>query len=125
MRKSRFLALLLALAVCASLATAAAAAPNRPANLDDAKDELAAVEITQTYNGTKTNNAAHNYAVNGTKVDITYSATLSMTEEMAYYLQARQSQLMDAKFNVHVSINTEVLEFTETGDTLTVTFSST
>ena len=121
MRKSRILAALLALAVCASLATAAVAAPT---DIVDAKDDLAVVEITQTYNGTETDNVVHNYAINGSAVDLTYSASLYMTEEMATYLNARQGQLMNAKFNVHVAIDAEVLEFAETGSTLTVTFSS-
>ena len=123
--KAKLIALLLTLALCISLVSAAAAVP---ADVVDAKDDLATVDITQVYNTIEVDKRTHDYTVDGTEVDITYSATLKMTEEMAIYLQARQSQLLNAKFNVHVMIDTteeeKSLEFTGTGDTLTVAFSS-
>lgn len=121
--KSKLLALLLSLALCAAL-TPAALAVDVPTDVIDAKDELATVDITQVYNGRETDNGVHNYATDGDEVDITYEAALRMTEEMAIYLNVRQAQLMDAKFNVHVQIDAGLLEFTEAGDALTVTFSS-
>lgn len=96
-----------------------------PTDVIDAKDELATVDITQVYNGKETDNGVHDYTINGNEVNITYVATLRMTEEMAFYLQPRQTQLLRAKFNVHVDMDMEWLEFTETGDKVTVTFTST
>lgn len=122
-KPARFLALVMAVVLLMS-AVMTAQAVNIPTDVVDAKDELATVDITQVYNGQEVDKGVHNYATDGREVEISYEATLRMTEEMAYYLQARQSQLMNAKFNVHVQMDLELLEFTEEGDTLTVTFSS-
>lgn len=123
--RSKLLSAFLTLALCAALLPAASAAPT---DVTDAKDELATVDITQICNGRESNTITHNLETDGEDVSITYSATLQMTEEMAYYLQARQSQLLNAKFNAHVGIETDedgnALEFTATGDTLTATLSS-
>lgn len=122
-RRIRLSSLIVAAAMLLSV-TATAGAIEIPEDVIDAKDELATVEIAQVYNGSKRETATHNYSVDGNEVSITYEATLKMKDTMAYYLQARQSQLMDAKFNVHVEMDMDLLEFDESGDTLTVTFSS-
>ena len=116
----RLFSLLLIVALVLGLATTALAAP---VDVIDAKDEIAKVEITQKYNGKTVDSATHNYATAGDTVNISYEATLQMTEEMAIYLQARQKQLMDAKFNVCIKMDMEVLEFQS--DTVEIYFSST
>ena len=130
--KHRLFSLIAAAAILLSV-TATAGAVTTPTDVTDAKDEIAKVEITQQYGTnsyglTQDNDRTHNYETDGDQVYINYSATLKMTEEMATYLQARQSQLLNAKFNVHVMIDAtddrDTLEFTGTGDTITVTFSS-
>ena len=130
--KHRLFSLIAAAAILLSV-TATAGAVTTPTDVTDAKDEIAKVEITQQYGTnsyglTQDNDRTHNYETDGDQVYIDYSATLKMTEEMATYLQARQSQLLNAKFNVHVMIDAtddrDTLEFTGTGDTITVTFSS-
>lgn len=128
--RHRLFSLIAAAAILLSVTAAAGAVPS---DVIDAKDEIATVEITQHYSTdhyarTQTNARTHNYETDGDQVYIDYSATLNMTEEMATYLQARQAQLLNAKFNVHVMIDAtddrDTLEFTGTGDTVTVTFSS-
>ena len=123
--KRHLLALLLTIALFGSMFPVALAASDE---MIDAKDELASVDITQTVNGTEGDRQVYNYDLSGSEVDIVYSATLKMTEEMAIYLQARQSQLLNAKFNVHVEIDADedakALEFTGEGEYLTVTLSS-
>ena len=122
--KSRLPAFLLSLVLCLSLVPPAAAA-RVPSGVVDAKDELATVDITQICNGTESDYYIHNYATDGSTVTIDYKPTLQMTEEMALYLLPRQSQLMNAKFNVCVEIDTNVLEFDDAGSgRLTVTFKS-
>ena len=116
----RLFSLLLIVALVLGLATTALAAP---VDVIDAKDEIAKVEITQKYNGKTVDSATHNYATAGDTVNISYEATLQMTEEMAIYLQARQKQLMDAKFNVCIKMDMEVLEFQS--DPVEIYFSST
>ncbi len=128
--RHRLFSLIAAAAILLSVTATAGAVPT---SVEDAKDEIATVEITQHYSTdhyarTQTNTRTHNYETDGDQVYIDYSATLKMTEEMATYLQARQAQLLNAKFNVHVMIDAkddrDMLEFTGTGDTVTVTFSS-
>lgn len=116
----RLFSLLLIVALVLGLATTALAAP---VDVIDAKDEIAKVEITQKYNGKTVDSATHNYATAGDTVNISYEATLQMTEEMAVYLKARQAQLMDAKFNVCIKMDMEVLEFQS--DPVEIYFSST
>lgn len=118
--RSRLLALALALTTVFSMAGAA-----RAITLEEAKASLATVDITQVYNGKETDSGVHNYAVSGESVNITYSAKLQMTEEMALYLLPRQKNLMNAKFNIHVDMDTDVLEFASAGSTVTVRLSST
>ena len=116
----RLFSLLLIVALMLGLATTALAAP---VDVIDAKDEIAKVEITQKYNGKTVDSATHNYATAGDTVNISYEATLQMTEEMAIYLKARQAQLMDAKFNVCIKMDMGVLEFQS--DPVEIYFSST
>ena len=116
----RLFSLLLIVALVLGLATTALAAS---VDVIDAKDEIAKVEITQKYNGKTVDSATHNYATAGDTVNISYEATLQMTEEMAIYLKARQAQLMDAKFNVCIKMDMEVLEFQS--DPVEIYFSST
>ena len=117
--KIRLLSFVMAMAMMLSLATTAMAV-----DMDEAKASLATVDITQKCNGSEKDAYQHNYAYDGNEVKITYWATLRMTDTMATYLQARQHQLMDAKFVIHVMMDMEKLEFTETGDKVTVTFTS-
>lgn len=94
-------------------------------NVYDAKASLADVTITQTCDGVTTDSGVHNYSTREERVDVTYSATLRMTEEMAIYLQARQAQLCRANFNIHMNVDMEVLEFDTDSTELTFTFTST
>ena len=126
-KKMRIVTLIMAVAMLLSMSMQTFAI-DIPEDVVDAKDELATVDIYQYYNNTQINQVVHNYATDGIEVDIDYTATLEMTEEMATYLQFRQSQLMNAKFNVYVNIDTtdkrDTLEFAGAGETITVTFSS-
>lgn len=91
--------------------------------IDEAKASVANVAIEQTYN-TKANNAAtHDYRTDGTDVTVTYKATLSMTETMAAYLQARQKQLYEAQFAVKINVDLDKLEWATAGKQ-TFTFKS-
>lgn len=117
---ARLFSLLMAVALLMSMTVTAGAV-----DIDEAKNSVAKVEIAQTYNGAKNNDATHNYATSGSEVDITYEATLYMTDVMAAYLQARQRQLLDAKFNINIDMDLDALEFTAGEDTVTVTFTST
>lgn len=118
----RLLCLTLALIMVMSVFCGMASAAD---NVYDAKASLADVAITQTCDGVTTDSGVHNYSTQGERVDVTYSATLQMTEEMATYLQARQSQLYRANFRVHMNVDMDVLEFDTDADTLTFTFTST
>ena len=118
----RSLALTLALIMVMSMFCVMASAAG---NVNDAKASLADVTITQTCDGVATDSGVHNYSTQGERVDVTYEATLKMTEEMATYLQARQSQLYRANFNVHMNVDMDVLEFDTDSSTLTFTFTST
>ena len=119
--RKRVLSLIMAMAMLLSMSLTAGAADS----IDEAKNSLATVDITQVYNGTETDNGVHDYSSEGDDVSIQYEATLQMTEEMAIYLTAREKQLLDAKFNVHVDMDMDRLEFAESGNTITVEFSST
>ena len=119
--RKRVLSLIMAMAMLLSMSLTAGAADS----IDEAKNSLATVDITQVYNGTETDNGVHDYSSEGDDVRIQYEATLQMTEEMAIYLTARETQLLDAKFNVHVDMDMDRLEFAESGNTITVKFSST
>lgn len=82
------------------------------------------VAIVQKYNSHVTPSAVHNYYSDGDLVNITYSATLKMTELMAEYLAPREKNLYDAQFEVKINIkNGNLLEMD--GSTQKVTFSST
>lgn len=120
----RLCGLVMAVVLLMSTITAAGAV-RIPSDVIDAKDELATVDITQTYNFKEEDYAIHNYATDGSEVSITYAATLQMTDEMAYFLQPRQERLLRAKFNVHVEMDMDWLEFVGSGDTVTATFTST
>ena len=120
--KIRLFSLIVSAAMLLSVTATAGAAPS---DVVDAKDEIATVDITQVYNTEETDDGVHNYATDGREVNITYEAALRMTEEMALYLRPRQTQLLRAKFNVHVDMDLEWLEFNETGDTVTAVFTST
>ncbi len=123
---TRWLSLALALTMVLSLLCVSASATT----LDEARKSLANVVITQEY-GTKQNNTAvknnavHDYRTDGSDVFITYKATLNMTDTMATYLQARQTQLYDAQFHVNMNVELDWLDWTATGDKLTFTFKST
>ena len=118
----RSLALTLALIMVMSMFCVMASAAG---NVNDAKASLADVTITQTCDGVATDSGVHNYSTQGERVDVTYEATLKMTEEMATYLQARQSQLYCANFNVHMNVDMDVLEFDTDNSMLNFTFTST
>ena len=126
---TRWLSLALALTMVLSLLCVSASAATAT-TLDEARKSLADVVITQEY-GTKQgataikNNAVHDYRTDGSDVFITYKATLNMTDIMAEYLQQRQTQLYDAKFNVNMNVELDWLDWTATGDKLTFTFKST
>lgn len=108
-----------------SLLCMSASALDISSELETAKSSLATVTISQTYNTNADDDATHDYRTDGSDVSITYSAELRMTDIMARYLQARQKQLYDAKFNVNMNIDLEWLDWTATGDTLTFAFKST
>ena len=118
----KLLSLTLALVMVVSMFCVMASAAS---TVEEAKASLANVVITQTCDGIIADNAVHNYSTQGERVDVTYSATLQMTEEMALYLQPRQAQLSRANFNVHMNVDMSVLEFDTTDTTLTFTFTST
>lgn len=94
-------------------------------SVEEAMDALADIKITQLYNGKNMAEAVHDYRKDGDKVDIDYSATLSMTEEMALYLQPRQKLLMKADFDTQINMDLDWLEFRGADKDITVTFSST
>ena len=121
----RWLSLALAMIMAFSLLCVSASAVETPASVDEAKAELATVEITQTYNGEKTDKATHDYRTDDKDVSITYCAELRMKEEMALYLRARQKQLYDAQFHVNMNVELDWLDWTESEDTLDFTFEST
>lgn len=134
MRKAtwkRLLTLGLTVALLASTLVVPAAAAEPSADLDAAKNSVAEVTVTQQYaSGDKMvfkadNDVRYNYATRDDQLYITYAAELKMTEAMATYLQARQTQLMKADFTINVNMEMDNLDFTETGDTLTMTFKST
>lgn len=119
----RLLSAALAVVTILSVVSVAGAVPN---DVIDAKDEIAAVDIIQTYNDRAVDGATHNYHNMGDEVTIDYEASLYMTEEMAVYLQARQTQLKNAKFNVHINMDMDRLEFIDKeSDTVSVIFKST
>lgn len=118
----KLLSLTLALIMVLSMFCVMASAAD---NVYDAKASLADVTITQTCDGVTTDSGVHNYSTREERVDVTYSATLRMTEEMAIYLQARQAQLCRANFNIHMNVDMEVLEFDTDSTELTFTFTST
>lgn len=120
-KTARILALILTVVLLMSTVSVAGAA----SSVEEAKASLATVDITQVYNRKEVDKGVHNYSTDGDEVDITYSATLKMTEEMATYLQVRQTQLMKAEFVVHVNMDMNLLEFNTNADTVKVTFSST
>ncbi len=117
----KLLAFMLVFAMMAGMTAAFAA----ETTLEEAKASLATVDITQYYNTRETDNGVHDYRVNGKEVSIQYFATLKMTDIMAGYLQPRQEQLYDAKFNVNVNMDLKLLEFDTNADTLEFTFTST
>ena len=123
--RSKLVAFILSFGLCMSLTPAAVAVPD---DLVDAKDDIATVDIVQTCNEFVGDKQTHNYATDGSEVEITYSATLQMTEEMAIYLTARQTQLLDGKFNTRVMVDAtddrDTLEFAGDGEYLTVVFAS-
>ena len=119
--RKRLFSILLAAALMFCMAATAFAADDYT-GVYAAKDDIAKVEIAQVYNGKAEPVATHNYATAGDEVSISYEATLYMTEEMAVYLQARQAQLMDAKFNVCFRMDMNRLSF---DDDLVIDFSST
>ena len=121
----RWLSLALAMIMAFSLLCVSVSAANTPASVEEAKAELATVRITQTYNTTTTDHATHDYRTDGSTVSITYSAELTMKEEMALYLQARQKQLYDAQFRVNMKVELDWLDWTASGETLEFTFKST
>ena len=121
----RWLSLALAMTMVFSMLCVSASAATMPADVNEAKAELATVEITQQYNGRTTDSATHDYRTDGNDVSITYRAELRMKEEMAMYLQVRQKQLYDAQFNVNMNVELDWLDWTATGETLEFTFKST
>ncbi len=126
-RCKRLLALFLAAVMLMSLLCVSAAAAGT--GLDEAKKDLPAVTLTQTYGtkhgGNPANGAVtHDIRTSGRDVYITYAAKLTMGSVMAAYLQPRQKQLYDASFNVNMNVDLEWLEFVD-GSTLKFTFQST
>ena len=124
-RGKRICAILMAMIMLFSSLCVSAFAAADDITLEEAKASLADVQITQTYNRHRNNDAVHNYHTDGDAVSITYSATLRMTDIMATYLQARQSQLYRASFRVHMNVDMDVLEFASQSRELTFTFTST
>lgn len=127
MRKRKFLACVMAVTIALSTIPAFAVEtnPDDPSgSIDEAKNSLAKVSVTQTYNGTKKDNASHNYAKAGDDVTLTYDAKLEMTDIMASYLRPRQNQLMDAEFVIHMNVELDKLEFVKDGN-VSFTFTST
>lgn len=124
-RGKRICAILMAAIMLFSSLCVSAFAATDDITLEEAKASLADVQITQTYNRHRNNDAVHNYHTDGDAVSITYSATLRMTDIMATYLQARQSQLYRASFRVHMNVDMDVLEFASQSRELTFTFTST
>ena len=121
----RWLSLALAMTMALSLLCVSATALEISSGLETAKASLANVTITQTYNGKTIADATHDYRTDGSGVSITYEAALRMTDAMATYLQARQTQLYDAQFNVNMNVDLDWLDWTATESTLTFTFKST
>ena len=121
----RWLSFALAMTMVLSLLCMSASALDISSELETAKSSLAAVTISQTYNTKANNDATHDYRTDGSDVSVTYSAELGMTDTMATYLWARQTQLYDAKFNVNMNVDFDWLDWTATGDKLTFTFKST
>ena len=121
---------LLALGLTVVLLAATLSIPAYAATMDEVKNSLATVDITQTYSygeaaAKELDAVEHNYRTRGDQVNITYAATLQMTDVMATYLQARQGNLMKASFDIHVNMDMELLEFDTDKDTITMTFTST
>lgn len=99
-------------------------------DINDAKASVANVKVTQTYKFGDTQKTAdsvvHDYRTDGDgDVLVDYKAELSMTEEMATYLCARQNQLYDAQFTVNLKIDLDQLEWvTNSSGHVTFTFTS-
>ena len=121
----RWLSFALAMTMLLSLLCVSASANAPSGSLEEAKASLADVTITQTYNTKPAANAVHDYRTDGSDVFVTYAAELRMTDVMAEYLTARQTQLCKADFNVKMNVELDWLDWTAAGNQLTFTFKST
>lgn len=121
----RWLSFALAMTMLLSLLCVSASANAPSGSLEEAKASLADVTITQTYNTKPAANAVHDYRTDGSDVFVTYAAELRMTDVMAEYLTARQTQLCKADFNVKMNVELDWLDWTAAGNQLTFTFQST
>lgn len=121
----RWLSFALAMTMLLSLLCVSASANASSGSLEEAKASLADVTITQTYNTKPAANAVHDYRTDGSDVFVTYAAELRMTDVMAEYLTARQTQLCKAGFNVKMNVELDWLDWTAAGNQLTFTFQST
>lgn len=121
----RWLSFALAMTMLLSLLCVSASANAPSGSLEEAKASLADVTITQTYNTKPAANAVHDYRTDGSDVFVTYAAELRMTDVMAEYLTARQTQLCKAGFNVKMNVELDWLDWTAAGNQLTFTFQST
>ena len=121
----RWLSFALAMTMLLSLLCVSASANAPSGSLEEAKASLADVTITQTYNTKPAANAVHDYRTDGSDVFVTYAAELRMTDVMAEYLTARQTQLCKADFNVKMNVEFDWLDWTAAGNQLTFTFQST
>ena len=121
----RWLSFALAMTMLLSLLCVSASANAPSGSLEEAKASLADVTITQTYNTKPAANAVHDYRTDGSDVFVTYVEELRMTDVMAEYLTARQTQLCKADFNVKMNVELDWLDWTAAGNQLTFTFKST